>query len=394
MQNQYIAQAIALFQAAGADPSKITIDIFALYGLFCILPVYAQQKSGVVLLEIEPQATRMAYIYDRQLRFIRTLPKGLFEPAQVVAKQMGITEQEAFEHIIRFGMEPDHGDIYTAPIKQAFANFFNDITFTLQSFTLQAKPVQSIQKIVIFGTSASIKGLPSFVTAVCHIDTEIFALNALLHIPNISIITKVALTQNQCISLACTLPQLPASAFNLRQKEFAPSYKIEILQQLALELFLVLFTLGTLSFNTYWQVHKLNQEAHRSEQEALSSLKEKFKKIPEDITTLSEAIELARNEIRKEERLWSAFSNESRPRFLKYLLELTTKIDRPGVGLEIEKLAIGPDIITIKGQVRGFDELKTLEADLDQSKLFSFVERNSDPKFTKTIRIAKQGQEH
>ena len=75
VQNQYIAQHLALFEAAGVQPEKVTIDLFAFYGLYRLIPAYAQQKGGIVLMEIEPQSTRMAYIYDGQLRFIRTLAK-------------------------------------------------------------------------------------------------------------------------------------------------------------------------------------------------------------------------------------------------------------------------------------------------------------------------------
>ncbi len=68
VQNQVIAQHLALFEAAGAQPEKVTIDMFALYGLYTKIPSYAQQKNGIVLLEIEPQTTRMAYIYNGQLQ--------------------------------------------------------------------------------------------------------------------------------------------------------------------------------------------------------------------------------------------------------------------------------------------------------------------------------------
>lgn len=393
VQNQYIAQLIALFAAAHANPEKITIDFFALYGLFKLIPAYAQQKGGIVLLDIEPHETRIAYIYDQQLRFIRTLPKGLLDQARVVAQKMNITEPEALEHIVRFGLEKDHNDAYIAAISQAFTTFFNDINFTFQSFTVQAKPAQSIHKIVIFGTGASIKRLPEFVTHVCHIQTELFALSGLLHNQSIEITAKTPLNQGQCISLACALPQTPTADFNLRQKEFAPSTQKTVLTKLAVALGLMLLTLGALAFNTFWQIRRLHQDANALEQEAVTALKEKFKKIPEDVQSLDEAIQEAKGQINREEKLWSGFSNESRPRFLKYLLELTTKIDKAGTGLDLEKITLNQDTITLKGSVHGWDELKALETDLGQSKLFSKVEPSSDTKFTKIIRIAKRAQE-
>ena len=180
VQNQYMAQHLALFEAAGVQPEKVTID------LICILWAYIasflhmrNKKAALYLLEIEPQSTRMAYIYDGQLRFIRTLPKGLLDQARMVAQKMNISEQEALKHIIRYGLETDHDALYLAAIKQAFTSFFNDVIFTLQSFVMQAKPPQSINKIIIFGTSATIKGLPEFITDLSHIKSEIFQINGL-----------------------------------------------------------------------------------------------------------------------------------------------------------------------------------------------------------------------
>jgi type IV pilus assembly protein PilM len=393
VQNQYIAQLIALFATAQANPEKITIDFFALYGLFRLIPAYAQQKGGIVLLDVEPHDTRIAYIYDQQLRFIRTLPKGLLDQARVVAQKMNITEPEALEHIVRFGLEKDHNDAYIAAISQAFTAFFNDISFTLQSFTSQAKPAQSIHKIIIFGAGATIKGLPEFVSQVCHAQTELFALNGLLHNSNTGFTVKTTLNQSQCISLACALPQTSTADFNLRQKEFAPSTQKTILLKLAVAVGLMLLTLGALAFNTFWQLRRLQREGNALEQEAVIALKDKFKKIPDDVQSLDEVIGEAKTQVNREEKLWSGFSNESRPRFLKYLLELTTKIDKAGTGLDVEKLTLTQDTITLKGSVRGWDELKALETDLGQSKLFSKVEPSSDTKFTKTIRIAKRAQE-
>lgn len=391
VQNQYIAQHLALFEAAGVQPDKVTIDLFALYGLYKLIPSYAQQQGGIVLLEIEPQSIRMAYIYNGQLRFIRTLPKGLVDQSRMVAQSLGISEQEALENIIRFGLESENPDASTSTIKQAFTTFFNDIIFTLQSFTMKAKPAQSINKIIIFGTSATIKGLPELLTDLSHIKCEIFQVNGLIH-NGFGINAKTAIPQANMVSFATALPVSTTATFNLRQKDFALSARRTIARQLIAAATLLGLILGSLLLNAFWQSRKLKKEAYQSEQEIILALKEHIKNIPDDATDVDEVLGAAKTQINQEEKVWSAFSNTARQRFLEYLMELTSKIDKPNLGLDVEKLSITPEVIILKARVRGYEELRTLERNLNDSKLFK-VESVPDPNFTTNgmiIRIVKK----
>ena len=388
VQNQYIAQHLALFESAGVQPEQVTIDLFALYGLYKLIPAYAHLKGGVVLMDIEPQSTRMAYLYDGQLRFIRTLNKGLLDQAKSVSQTLHISEQEAFEHILRYGLEADHDAAYISAIKKAFTQFFDDILFTLQSFISQAKPVQSISKIIIFGTSASMKGLPELVTDLSHIKTELLHINGLVH-NGLGVSSKTAIPQKNLVSLATALPITSTATVNLRQREFALSQAKTFSQQFIISSILAALILSSLLAMAWWQTSKLKREAFESEQETITAIREKIKNIPEDVTTLDEVLDAAKSQVNREEKMWSAFSPSAHPHFLEYLLELSTTV-KTNLGFDLERLTITEDTINMKAQVRGFEELRTLERDLGDSKLFTFVERSQDPKFTKIIRITKK----
>lgn len=389
VQNQAMVQHLALFEAAGAQPEKVTIDMFAMYGLYSIIPAYTELKNGVVLLEIEPQSTRMAYIYNGQLRFIRTLQKGLLEQARLVAQNTGLGEQEAYESIIRYGLETDHDQSYAQATKSAFTNVFSDILFTLQSFTNQSKPPQSISKIILFGTSATIKGLPELITDLSHVPTELFQVSSLVH-NGFGISANVSVPQGNMVSLAAALPKSKTSNFNLRQKEFSLLDSRLFWQQILAAGLLLGLILGGLLGIAIWQIMGMKREARYSEQEVIALVKEKIPKIPEDQTSLDEVIDTGKTVINQEEKIWSAFTGASRSRFLEYLLELTSRLDKQKLGLDIERLTITGDTIVLKAQLRGFEELRLLEQELRSSKLFSYVEPVNDPKFTMTIRLSKK----
>lgn len=390
VQNQYIAAHLALFEAAGVQSDQIVIDLFALYGLYLMIPSYAQQPGGVVLLETEIQSTRMAYIYDGQLRFIRTLPKGLLDQARLVAGDLSISETQALEHIVRFGLETDHDQSYAPAIKKAFGSFFNDILFTLQSFISQAKPAQSIHKIIIFGASASVKGLPELITDLSHIKTELFSINSLIH-NGLGISSKSVIPQANIVSFATALPQTKMEKFDLRQKEFALARGKSFMKDFMVACSLLFLILGGLLFNTIWQISRLKKEAYQSEQEVVETLKENIPGIPESTQTLDETLAAAENKVRQEEQIWSAFSSSARTSFLQYLFEITDKINKDSIGLTIEKLTITPDVVTLKGEVPEYPQLRALEASLKESKILKPVTVHT-PKFNMTIFINKPGK--
>ncbi len=61
-------------------------------------------------------------------KFIRTFAKGLIDQARVIATATGLSEQEAYQSIIRYGLESNHDQAHTQAAKQAFTTVFNEIS--------------------------------------------------------------------------------------------------------------------------------------------------------------------------------------------------------------------------------------------------------------------------
>src|SRR5579872_7214957 len=77
VQKQHIAHHLSLFQAAGIEPTVITVDMFALYGLYTQIPSYENQQGTTVIIDLGAQSTRIAAIHSQQLSMVRSLPQGL-----------------------------------------------------------------------------------------------------------------------------------------------------------------------------------------------------------------------------------------------------------------------------------------------------------------------------
>lgn len=383
--NKFIAPHLALFEAAGVAPEVITIDLVALYQLYRMIPEYKNHTGGTVLIELEAQSTRMEYITDGQLRLLRTLPKGLFQLIKLCADQLEITPEVMTEYINRFGVGPGNSNRYTQVIQEVFTQFIQEVSFTLRSFA-QSSPTQTIHTILLFGQSSTIKGLTQLVTDVVYIPCTLFGVNSLLGTHDgITIKSNNGLNPACIVSLAVALAQ--PDEINLRKKEFTLETPL-LIKQLTIATILIGFIFGALIINSFTQLRKLKREARVSQTEAIQTLKERFPKIEE--STLSDALDDAQREVEQEEKLWNPFSNAARTSYLKYLLELTTLLDKDSLGLIVEKITFTDDTIILKAQVKGFEELQLLERALRQSKLFTYIQPQNDPKFTMTIKIAKK----
>ncbi len=386
-QKQIIAQHLELFAAAGASPTVITVDFFSLYGLYLQIPSYAQLPGSIALLDLGVQSTQVAYISNGQLRLIRTLPYGVSTIAKEVSDIAHITPAEAMEELIRFGLESHDQSSHLDAIMQAVSSFWNKINFTLTSFTAQTQQ-DSISHLLLFGGGAHIKGLASFVNNQMHVPSELFngitITQAGIAVPNKSMVTSSSI-----MSLGAAYPSPITNDFNLRRGDFKISDTRASWQQLITIATLMIALLGILLAHTIIQIGKYNTEISQSQEEALDALKKNFKTIePEEDALTEDVINTAEREISTEEKRWLPFSNKKL--FLQILLELSTKIDKEGLGFVPEQISVTDTTVIVKGRVRDFEALKSLERELRKSKLLNTFESPPEPEFTIKIKLPSQ----
>ncbi|HRN78373.1 MAG TPA: type II secretion system protein GspL [Candidatus Dependentiae bacterium] len=390
VQKQYIAQHLELLAQAGINPQVITVDLFALYGLYNAIPQYAEQRGNVALIDLRLHDTRIAYIENGQLRLIRTLPKGMSHIAKKISDALSITPAQALDHMLRFGLEKPDWQEYETALKQAYESFWKEIQFTLASCAAQAGSTQTTNTILLLGEGASLKGIASFASNALELSVSLFNIQYITQAPHINIKTKSALASSAIMSAAIALPSETTALFNLRKDEFGMMDTALFYKQFVVTCGLILILLGTLIGYSYWKSSRLAAHVQASEQEARQMLIEQFPKLEEE-DSLEDMIEDARTELTRGEKTWVTFA--SQPSYLKYLLELTERIDKESTGLVIEKMDLTGDTLTLKGQVKDFKALKILERELRQSPLFKSVEPQTDIRFdAMKIKLAANGR--
>lgn len=388
IQQKYIAEHLALFQAADIDPEIITVDMFALYGLYTQIPSYQNHKGISILMDLGIQSTRIAAINNHHLNMIRSLPQGLFSVAKDMSKSIEESSQHAIEQIMRFGLT--HSDpLFQKTLKDALTSFLNKIQFALGSLANS----QEINRILILGTGSEINGIVRLITDQLGITCEQFDTAKLIENKDYTIKSAHTINPLSVMSIATAIPTPITQDFNLRVDEFAPKDESLLLKQVITAIVLIVTIIGSITIHLYRQKKALEKEIRLSQGETLEMLNERFPTLAEDEDDLEVIMDAAQTELKQEEEMWYAFTRQSRTSFLEYLLELTSRINKQELGFIPESITIvdGQEgSITLKARVRDFEALKKLEQALRESKLFTFVEGQTSPDFSMKILVGKR----
>lgn len=389
VQKQHIAQHLALFETIGIRPEVVTIDMISLYGLYRHIDAYKKLPGGTALITITGHSTAIACMIEGQLKTVRTLPKGIIALTKQIAQELNKTSQEIIDYLLRFGLEQTDNAEYSATTQKVTSDWWESVNFTLNSFSAQLLNRQPMTKIIFVGNGSLIKGLVPFIEQKTGISCELFTIPETIKDPTCTVKNGNLITPFTVISASATLPLLTTVDYNLAQKEFATQDSGLLLKQIIVLIVLTISVFAALATHYYIQTSKLKDVAHKAEQQALTILASTFKEL-EDVKVLDEElIENAKTQLEEKQKRWFAFSHQSRASFLQYLLELSSKIDRKGIDLQVDQITIAEGVLTLKAAVKDYEALKVFERELEQSKLFTLAEAPPEtPQFTMRLTLA------
>lgn len=376
VQKQYIAQHLSLFENLPTLPDVITIDMIALYNLYCQIPYYSKIQGGVALIDLRSNETRIMYINNGQLKLIRSISDGLLDRAKEISSTLNITPKDAMEQILRFGHGEAVSPEFTKALSDSMSKFWNKISFTLNSLSAQ-NTSNPINKIIVLGEGATIKDVASFAQKQLDIECELFKANELFNDKQITIENKNCMGPTHLISLGTALPAV--EPFNLRTETSdtsqADTTKKQLLTALGLSLAMLL---GMVGFSWY-KSSQLSSEVNSAATQGIKKLKSVFddkvkgKSRKNSVIQLDSMVRTAQTVVKDKEKTWFAFAGPARATFLHYLYELFTTLDKESLGLTINQLSIKDDVLNLKGEVRDLPSLAIFNQRLRESKLFKDI---------------------
>lgn len=376
IKNDILAEQVSILEKANISPQKVSVDVIELYALYRALN--QESKQNAILLYIGLHTTRLGIITSGQLKTFRVLAQGTLRLAKLLGQD--------HEAMVNTGFD-DHLPDIVGQVEP----FFSDVLFTLQSVASKMPEDQNFNKIFLLGTCVDIKGFSKLIAEITHIPCEAMPANVILQnslatmgenhgIPNSSIIPT---------SAALSLPV--SEDFNLYKiPEEAAAERIFTYQFIA-ACILGLGIIASLLAYGFYSSRRLKQEIADSEKESIGILKKEFPMLSSRYgsTGLDAVKNAARAEVARQKSIWFALSTQNRASFLHYLQELFTRLDAIGLGLNLTRLTLTEDTLTLEGSVKDYEALKQLEEDLRQSKLFSNVPRLQELKFSAKITLDK-----
>jgi type IV pilus assembly protein PilM len=390
VQKQHLAHHLSLFEQAHTKVDIVTVDLIAFYGIYrLITPI----ERSIVLIDIGSYTTRLAYIQEGQLRFIRTIPQGILDQAKKISESLDISSADALEYIMRHGLDKNGSIYYSQAITQAFTSLAQEIGFTLKSFTIHAHLADAIQALVFLGEGTYIKGLIPFMEQQLQLPAELFDSSSVVRHLALALPSGHSISQENIISLSIAYPAPLTAEFNLRKDEFTLSDSSIINKGLLIAGLLAFATLALIFIYSTLSIRALNKEIESSNQEIIETIHKQFPRISVKDANRDDILREAESAINEEERMFELLTT-ARPSFLRYLLEIFSKIDKESTQLELEKITISADgMMSLSGKVRDYDALKKLLRDLRKSKLFTIMQGRDEPDFIINMKLVKNHQE-
>lgn len=346
VQKKWIDQAIAPFLEAGVEITSVSTDIIGFYNLYIRKTI--SESDCYAFLSIDSQTTKVGFFINGQLKHIRTIRKGI---------NKGINNK----------------------------NLWNDIKFTLQSFADDDNQNNKLKKITLFECGQ--EGLLEQAKQQLDMPCEIFNFNKVCTEANIT--KKQTLKAEQLSSFAATLTLPQGKDFSFLPPLATTKQVALFNRQTIIAICLPILTIAVLATHTFLQKRKLSAELKASQQQVVKVLKQNFPSIKGN--SQRDAIDTAQREVHREENIWSSLSSQSRQSFLYYLSQLSTKIDRETLGLNLKKMVISKNIITLDGNVRNFEALAQFEHQLRETSLFVNVPDMQKIDFSLQLPINNEG---
>jgi Tfp pilus assembly protein, ATPase PilM len=337
---------------AGIEPTRVTLDVFEIYGLYTAIPEYAHQKEPLLLIYAGETTTS-----------ILCLIQGTLKGLRVIAKKASV----------------------------------QDIVLTRDMLSAKLSGDQHFEKIIVTGPGAESEELIAHIAEQTGIATEQLHTYKVIHNGIVRAKNTLTLSESFSVSLAAALSCKTTEDFNVLRDQTSTADTKLIAAQLIAALLLMVFTIGAFTGNSLWVRHKLNKEIAASEKEAINALTKEFNITPKKTGTpsLEVLISAARNEVAKRKSIWSVYSNQNRISFLFYLQELSTRIDREAIGLNLTQLTINENtnVMALEGEVKDYQALQKLEESLARSKIFTDFTKPQETKFTIKITLDKNYRE-
>lgn len=410
-----VVEQMALFEKAGLSLQTLSVDMFALYNVYRygmksaqeVTPVLKsflrkkdfveegsqsdQLKQTELLVDFSFDVTRILYINSGILKGVRIIPYGVADIIQNISTTLEISRDEVVKKLL---LEGD-GSLYAQEIKDRIIKLLQEVTKTVASFEKQVSPDYiKPSKILFFGLG-------------CHLYECLSVAQSFFDVPVIEIVpTKIlkslTVTDDKKISFDVENITLLAVALSSKYDDHSNFLKRMETSDLTKKLYIQLVSIVVMTFICLGGIFSLsNSEIQRWNRAYNVSKKDLtatiLKSVGLDLKSeknIQNIVKKVENRVEKEHKLWFSFSKKTEQSYLEYLQDLSVKIDQKAVSLEVKKLVLNSEKITLAGSVPSFEKLELLNEELSELDLLSLVQKPRELSFNLEFKVKDKEDKH
>jgi type IV pilus assembly protein PilM len=361
---QDLEKTLELYQKADLQPTCIVVDILALYGLYQQIPTYTSIAQSSAIIDIGSRATKIAFLDKGTLRFVRNLNKGSKNIAEKISAQTKNSLEQVETMMTQQGIQKNGSGDYNKIVQEELLSLFNEIQFTLNSFSLRLDGENNaITQLLLIESGIKINNLTTFAHNSLQIECNPFDIG--------KIVTNKRIKNKALPKMPAWEPALPAlgsallsksqSEFNLRRKTLTLIPLSLIKKQWITATALIICLLSFIGITGYLQIKTLASTVAQLEKREIEKLKNLFPRDSKALKgplTLKKIIKDAEVFVNDKQEMWAPFSQQ-RLRPLEILQELTRLIDKQRFDVSIDELSITTEEGSQRILLSGFFKSKT-----------------------------------
>lgn len=431
----------ALFEKAEVALSVITIDIFALYGLYfygmytphqvvqsmvltqkpeqllltsssshfstfknyfnkiktflrfkkvptvqsaTFAPVQITHKQAELLVDIGFDVIRVLYMQDGLLCAVRMIPFGISDLAQTMSKQTGAAYYDMAHDLISLHELHIQESIVTQELKKIFEEVSKTLLFfEKQENLIFIKPA----KIWFSGwgcnLSVFIQEAQQFFGSAAHlVDIE-----KIIRKLSIKVVAKEKLKIDSMLNLALGVFTYFDDNINFL-KTFAKKTDNSLLNKQLLTLLAVTFLcLGGIFWSSFSVLQQWESSYNASKSQLIKTIETRMNISLKGEKNIKNIVEKAQETFKKEKAQWFLFSKQTERSLLQYLQDLSINIDRQAIGLDLRHMQLDYEKATLTGTLKSLEAIELFEEELMSLKFFTLVEIPRQVEFSVQLKV-------
>ena len=387
----------SIFEKSGISLDSLFVDVFAL-STFYSNGIYINNKKDKkskiskasktveLLVDIGFDVTKVIYFENNSLRGVRIIPFGVVDIAQKISKELELSYYDVLHKLY------DGNDEYQKEIEQSLKSLFDDIKKTETFLQQQLKDdYKEPSKMIFIGVGS---GLYNFIDySKAYFDNLAVKINLTDLSNRLNLVSekKSGLTNHDVSGLSLILFEKYSDDCNyLKDKVEAEEVSV-LLKQIIIVTSLTLILLGGSYWKSYSALQQLESDYNISKRQMVKDAGAAMNIDLKSVRNLKDLTSKLEERLNKEQKLWFSFSKQAEQSFLEYLQDLSVNIDRSSIGLDVKKLSLDRDKVTMTASVKDYEDLEVFKEELHELELLKLDEEPREPNFTIQLKV-KDGE--